>query len=273
MINKSILKTTLIIDPQKEAKKIGDFLIRVKKQTGFKRVILGVSGGVDSAVALVLACKSFGKNNTWIVWLPFGKQKREDIDELLEKFKIPQAQRITIDIEPAVLKLEKILNNILINEDIYSSNIKDEKKIAKGNMIARIRMIVLYDLAKKINALVLGTENKSEHLLGYFTRYGDEASDIEPIRHLYKTQIYQLANFLKIPKNILVKPPSAGLWKGQTDEKELGFTYEEADKVLAGLANEAEGNGKKWLTTYDFNKKVIKRIYETAYKRKTPYKL
>src|SRR5258708_26883046 len=95
-----------------------------------------------------------------------------------------------------------------------------------------MRMIILYDLAKKYKALVCGTENKSENLLGYFTRFGDQASDIEPIEHLYKTQVYQLAKYLNLPDAIITQQPSAGLWQGQTDEGQFGFTYEEADQVL-----------------------------------------
>jgi NAD+ synthase len=101
-----------------------------------------------------------------------------------------------------------------------------------GNIMARVRMILLYDLAKKRQALVCGTENKSEHLLGYFTRYGDEASDFEPIKHLYKTQVYQLAKALGVPNEIIQSPPSAGLWLGQTDEKQFGFSYYQADQIL-----------------------------------------
>ena len=96
-----------------------------------------------------------------------------------------------------------------------------------------MRMIVLFDLSKKLRALVVGTENKTEHILGYYTRFGDEASDIEPLKHLYKFQVYELARYLKIPDYIVSKPPSAGLWAGQTDEGELGFTYEQADTILS----------------------------------------
>src|SRR6185437_1909750 len=108
----------------------------------------------------------------------------------------------------------------------------DENKIRIGNIAARMRMIILFDLAKKHKALVCGTGNKSENLLGYFTRFGDQASDIEPIEHLYKTQVYQLALYLKLPEEIIQQEPSAGLWKGQIDEGQFGFTYEEADQVL-----------------------------------------
>ena len=107
-----------------------------------------------------------------------------------------------------------------------------DDQLRLGNIMARVRMICLYDLAKQLDALVCGTENKSEKYLGYFTRFGDEASDIEPIMHLYKTEVYELAKHLGIPGAIVAKPPSADLWSEQTDERELGFSYKEADQVL-----------------------------------------
>ena len=103
--------------------------------------------------------------------------------------------------------------------------------LRRGNIATRMRMILLYDLAKKYQALVLGTENRSEYLLGYYTRFGDEASDLAPIRELYKTQVKQLACYLKIPEKIINKTPTAGMWIGQTDEGEFGFTYKEADGI------------------------------------------
>jgi NAD+ synthase len=137
-----------------------------------------------------------------------------------------------------VLKfLEVPENNILeidIQEPVDSvlKNIENTNDIRKGNVMARIRMIYLFDTAKKINALVCGTENKTENFLGYFTRFGDEASDLEPIKKYYKTQIWEMGKILGIPKKIINKAPTAGLWEEQTDELELGFTYKEADSAL-----------------------------------------
>jgi NAD+ synthase len=132
---------------------------------------------------------------------------------------MPEANVATIDIQPLVdpfLALDPAMNHL-----------------RKGNIMARTRMIVVYDQARRREALVVGTENKSEHLLGYYTRFGDEASDVEPLRGLYKTQVYQLARYLGVPEPILTKTPTAGLWEGQTDEGEFGFTYAEADAILA----------------------------------------
>ena len=130
-------------------------------------------------------------------------------------------------------------------------------------------MIFVFDLAKKLQALVCGTENKSEKYLGYFTRFGDGASDIEPIEHLYKTQVRELATYMHIPKEILEKDPSAGLWEHQTDEKELGFSYEDADKVIDHVLL----NAKEPLTSVSLEviEKVQQTIQKQAFKRNVPY--
>src|SRR3989344_4131784 len=191
----SILK----INPEKIAEEIINFIRITVKKAGFGRVVIGLSGGIDSSAVFSLAVKALRAENVYGVMMPYGdwnKEALEDIEELAKTLKFPQ------------------------------------KKILASNIMVRMRMIVLYDMAKKYNALVLGTENKTEYKLGYFTRFGDEAADIEPIREFYKTQIYQLARYLNIPNNIIEKAPTAGMWAGQTDEGEFGFTYREADKIL-----------------------------------------
>ncbi len=176
---------------------------------------------------------------------------------------IPQINMYHISIkEPidAIIKLQNIEKN-------------ESNQVRIGNIAARIRMIVLYDLAKKYHALVCGTENKSENLLGYFTRFGDQASDIEPIEHLYKTQVYQLATYLGLPEAVINQEPSAGLWLGQTDEGQFGFTYKEADRVLY-LAieknlpvEEIEKQG------YPNAKKIIEWRDKNLFKHQVPYTL
>ena len=146
-------------------------------------------------------------------------------------------------------------------------------KVRLGNIMARIRMIIIYDLAKKHNALVAGTENQSEYLLGYFTRFGDQASDFEPIQHLYKTQVYQLAKFLGVPKNIIEKEPTAGLWNGQTDEGEFGFTYQEADQVLYLYYDKKLKLEKIKKKGFRNAEKIIKFSLKNSYKHHAPYSL
>jgi len=154
-----------------------------------------------------------------------------------------------------------------------SSLLPMNQKISLGNIMARVRMIILFDLAKKHNALVCGTENKSERLLGYFTRFGDAASDIEPVTHLYKTQIYQLAKYLKVTKKIIDQPPTADLWKGQTDEGEFGFTYEEADQVLYLYFDKKIATKEIKRLGFKNVEKIIKRFLGNQFKQETPYSL
>lgn len=185
------------IDPKKITNELVDFIKNAFQKAGFTKAVIGVSGGVDSATSHELAVRALGKENVLAYFLPYKK-----IAPIVEEF---------LSFDPTIDKLRR------------------------GNVMARVRMTILFDQAKKHRALVVGTENKTEHILGYFTRFGDEASDIEPLRNLYKTQVYQLAKFLKIPESILNKPPTADLWEGQTDEGEFGFTYAMADEVLYQL--------------------------------------
>lgn len=147
----------------------------------------------------------------------------------------------------------------------------DLDKVRLGNVMARVRMMVLYDLAKKLNAIVCGTENKSEYYLGYFTRFGDAASDFEPIAHLYKTQVYQLAKYLGVPKEFIDKTPTAGLWPGQTDEGEFGFTYKEADAVLQLYFDKKLNLAEIKKRGFKNAEKIIARVLKNEYKHQTPY--
>ena len=156
---------------------------------------------------------------------------------------------------------------------VETLDISDTDSIRKGNIMARARMIALFDFAKKLDALVCGTENKSEYHLGYFTRFGDEASDIEPLRNLYKTQVYELAKYLKIPQPVIEKEPSANLWENQTDESELGFSYKEADTVLYLYFDKkmkAEEIKKLGFVNVE---KIIEFANKNAYKHHVPYSI
>jgi len=205
------------IDPQKKSEQLIDFLKKSFAAAGFSNTVIGLSGGVDSAVSCALAVRALGADHVYPLLLPYGilsTQATLDAMSVIELLKISPSQVTRVDIKP-------ILDPLMPQENIR-----------RGNLMARARMMILYDHAKKRNALVVGTENKSEYLLGYFTRYGDEASDIEPLRNLYKTQIYDLAKYLGVPEAIIAKKPTAGLWEGQTDEGEFGFTYKDADEIL-----------------------------------------
>ncbi|HSX24459.1 MAG TPA: NAD(+) synthase, partial [Candidatus Andersenbacteria bacterium] len=165
----------------------------------------------------------------------------------------------TIQIEPIVAAASAALNT--------------KAAFRLGNIMARCRMIAIYDLAKQKDALVVGTENRSEKYLGYFTRFGDEASDIEPIQQFYKTQVRQLAAHLKLPQEIIQKHPSAGLWDNQTDEQELGFTYEAADKILHAYLDEKKTGSAIELSNIPKAtvNAVLARVASQHFKLETPY--
>jgi len=235
------------IDPKEITQSIVKFLKDSFRSAGFTRAVIALSGGLDSSTSCVLAVKALGKENIYPVLLPYGnlnKNGSKDALLVINSLKIPKRNVTQVDIAALV-------------EPIFSLD-KPTDLIRKGNIMARMRMIVLFDQAKKRKALVVGTENKSEHLLSYFTRFGDEASDIEPLRSLYKTQVYQLAKYLSVPKSIITKKPTAGLWEGQTDEGEFGFTYKDADEILFYL--------------YDGNK-TVGEIVKDGFKRETVEKV
>jgi NAD+ synthase len=184
----------------------------------FKHAIVNLSGGLDSALSCALAAEALGAENVLALRLPYRSSSQDSLDHaqlVIDKFKVKSE---TIDITNMV--------DPLIERDREMSNTR------KGNIMARSRMIVLYDQSEAFKALPIGTSNKTEILLGYSTMWGDMASAINPIGDLYKTQVRQLSRALGIPSVIVDKPPSADLWVGQTDEGELGFTYEEVDKLL-----------------------------------------
>jgi NAD+ synthase len=247
------------IDTKKETKKIAEFLKQTLKKQNKKKVVLGMSGGVDSTTSFYLLRKAVAPENILIIHSYYFQSKLKELKGILEEAKIPNENIFDLSIKDTVLKIKKILS------------ISDKDKIRLGNIMARVRMIMLYDLAKKNEALVLGTEDKSEFLLGYFTRFGDEASDIEPIRHLYKTRVYALAKYLGVPKEIINQKASPELWVGQTAEKELGFSYEEADMILH-LYFDKEMKVKE-IETMGFSnaEKVIKRAKKNFFKHNLPY--
>lgn len=203
-----------------EIKEITEFIKKYVKESNTKGVIIGLSGGIDSAVTAVLAKNAIGSKNVHCYYLPMIKDKQKDfdklhIDKLCEKFDL-------------TYQTKEIGSIVELMVDDY----ENASKVAYGNIQARVRMAILYMYANIRNCIVCGTTNKSEFIIGYFTKYGDGASDIEPIRHLYKTDIFKLAKELDIPNEITDKPPTAGLWDGQTDESDIGVSYEHLDKIL-----------------------------------------
>lgn len=216
------MEDLLRINPEQEKHKIVTFLKETFAKQQIKNAVIGLSGGIDSTTSFYLLKEVLPPENIFVAHLYYFQPLFADIERVVLEAKIPQENIQLLSIKEPVDAMMRLQN----------IEVAPENKMRIGNISARMRMIVLFDLAKKVNGLVCGTENKSENLLSYFTRFGDQASDIEPIEHLYKTQVYQLAEYLGAPETILKQNPSAGLWQGQTDEGEFGFTYHEADQVL-----------------------------------------
>lgn len=235
----------------------------IKEIYGDRPALVAVSGGVDSAVVLTLLVRALGVDRVIPLALPYKRQDMTDAREIIEWNGL-RTKLIEVNIEKMV---DEVANRIKV----------EEGSLRKGNVMARMRMIVLFDQAKKLGALVCGTENKSEHYLGYFTRYGDAASDVEPIVGLYKTEVWNMAKMLGLPEIYYVKKPSAGLWDGQTDEADLGFDYRSADKVLKLLIDQELkdvteiARRLKEEVDEETVKKVLAMVGVNAFKRAVPY--
>ena len=253
----------LKINPKKETERIVQFIQTTLKEQKFKKIIISLSGGIDSTTVLYLAQKALPKENILIVNFSHLEDYRFDLN-IVNKLNIPKENVFFIPVKNIVADFNKKLENNLKNY---------QDRLRLGNLISRIRMIFLFDLAKKYRALVCGTENRSEKLLGYYTRFGDQASDFEPISHLYKTQVKQLARYLKVPEEIINKTPTAGLWPGQTDEDELGFSYQEADKVFCLYCDKKMTVEQITKRGFAKAKKIITRYKQNRFKELAPYHL
>lgn len=208
--------------------KFVSFIQRKVQEAGANGAVIGLSGGIDSSLTACLTVEALGADKVLGLLLPEkGITPGQDIEDAMEVVRLLGIEHKTIDIS-------KILNS-------FSSTIPDFDKnnlLAGGNLKARTRMCILYYHANLMRRMVVGTGNKTELLLGYFTKYGDGGVDIEPIGGLYKTEVRALSRHMGVPARIIEKTPTAGLWPGQTDEGELGVTYDTADKILAMLVDE-----------------------------------
>lgn len=215
----------LRINPSKVERKLLTFIERKVEKAGVTGVVVGLSGGVDSSVVVSLCAKALGGEKVIGVSLPeAGVTDPHDVADAREiANKLGVAFRV-VDITPAVLGIRQNLTDYKVGAQLPTANIRP-----------RVRMVILYYYANLLNRLVIGCGNRSELRSGYFTKWGDGAADLLPLCCLYKTQVKQLAAHLKLPKHVIEKAPSAGLWRGQTDEKELGISYEKLDMIYAGL--------------------------------------
>ena len=227
-------------------------------RSGFSRAVIGLSGGIDSALSCVLAAEALGPENVLAVRMPYKSSSLDSLEDAQRVIEKMGVQSLTVPITEMV-------------EPLFE-RFPDANAMRRGNIMARARMIVLYDQSEAFGGLVVGTGNKTEILLGYSTLYGDSACALNPIGDLYKTQVRQLSVALGVPDSIINKPPSADLWAGQTDEDELGFTYEEVDKLLHLIVDERYSPSECVEAGFPQESvhKVIERIRRNQFKRLLP---
>ena len=235
-----------------------EFLRENFKKAGFSKAVLGLSGGIDSALVAYLLKDALGKENILAIMMPYKSSNPDSLNHaelVIEDLKINSK---TIEITDMI--------------DAYFKNEKEASSLRMGNKMARERMSILFDYSSKENALVVGTSNKTEIYLGYSTQFGDSACALNPIGDLYKTNIWDLSRYLKIPNELIEKKPSADLWEGQTDEQEMGLTYKEADQVLYRMLE--ENKTVEEVLGEGFNKdlvdNIVRRMNRSEYKRRMP---
>ena len=227
-------------------------------RAGFKKAVIGLSGGIDSALSCFLAAEALGPENVLAVRMPYRASSQDSLDHAQLVIDATGVRSMTVDITDMV--------------DPLIAKFPEMDSLRKGNIMARMRMIVLYDQSAVEPALVVGTGNKTEILLGYTTLYGDSACAINPLGDLYKTQVRQLSADLGVPAEIIHKAPSADLWAGQTDEADLGFTYDAVDQLLYLMVDQRYTRDECIAAGYEkaFTDAVARRIQRFHFKRVMP---
>ncbi len=237
---------------------LATFIREELTKAGFSKGVLGLSGGLDSSVCAFLAARALGPKNVLGLMMPYGRKFGGDMDDARDVAAALKIRSRVIDIAPMV--------------DAYFAAQPSEDRVLRGNKMARERMSILYDFSAREKALILGTGNKTELLLGYGTIHGDMACAVNPLGDLYKTQVRQLAAELGVPEKIRTKLPTAGLWEGQTDEGELGMTYAEIDRILYALVDDRESRAQ--VIARGFKKEkvdgILARIKASEFKRQMP---
>ena len=250
------------IKPAQAVEVIIGFIRSQMQQTGFERLVVGLSGGVDSATVAYLAARAIGADNLLAVRMPYRTSSEASETDAMRVVDALGCRTERVEITPMV---EPML-------DLISDGDQGALNVRRGNVMARQRMIVLYDRSAAFDALVIGTSNKTESLLGYGTLHGDMAAALAPIGDLYKTQLRAVARELGVPEEVVAKPPSADLWPGQTDEGELGRSYDSLDRVLFALVD------RRWTIDRcvgaglprDLVEWVAQRVARMEFKRQLP---
>ena len=246
------------ISLNKQIELIVKFIQAQLSSAGFSKLIVGLSGGIDSSVTASLCVKAVGKENVFGVMLPYRKSHPNSLNDAVKVAEVLGIKHELIDISPMV-------------DTYFERYATDADILRKGNRMARERMCVLYDLSAKYKALVAGTGNLSELMIGYCTQYGDNACAFEPIGHLYKTEIYQMAEILSIPESVINKKPTADLWEGQTDEEEMGIIYFELDEILYQMLDKKISENDLISAFGEEKIKKVQRMIQTSeFKRNMP---
>jgi NAD+ synthase len=250
--------TASMLNAELATESLTRFIREEVTKVGFTRGIIGVSGGIDSAVVAFLTARALGAEQTCCVSMPYKMNDPSCLSDARVVTDALGTRLMKVDIAPMV--------------DAYFTEFPEADHIRRGNVMARMRMIVLYDLSRVYQALVIGTSNKTELLIGYSTQWGDMAAAMWPLGDIYKTEVRSLARYLGVPEPIIRKAPTAGLWQGQTDEGELGITYEELDTILIELVDKRIP--KEVLPERGFDRDEVERVYEmmrtSQFKRRPP---
>ena len=248
----------LAINPELVRKILVRFIQNEVQKVGFERGVLGLSGGVDSSLVATLASEALGPTNVLAVIMPYKSSDLKSRSDALQVVQQLGINHLEVEITPQI--------------DAYFERFPDADQRRRGNKMARERMTILYDQSSVFRALVIGTSNKTELLLGYGTIYGDMASAINPVGDLYKTQVWQLADAVGVPTAIVQKAPSADLWAGQSDETELGFQYRMIDQFLYYLVDRRYSKEELSRLGFEpaFIDDIIRRVRDNQYKRRLP---
>ncbi len=255
MIRREEVAARLALDGDLATKVLTSFIADAVETTGTEGVVVGLSGGVDSALSAALAARALGPERVHSFFMPYRTSSPDSAAD---------AERVTtaLALEPTTIDISAMVDGY------FDAAEPEADRVRRGNLMARVRMAILFDQAKKRGCLVLGTSNKTEILLGYSTIFGDNASSINPLGDLYKQQVWQLAAHLELPAEVVEKKPSADLWPGQTDEDELGFDYGTADEVLYLMFD--RGLAPDEVVERGYEREVVERItrLERAYRFK-----
>jgi len=256
--NTVTIASELKIDTDLVIRLLTGFIANELGKVGSPRAVVGLSGGVDSSTSAYLAAKALGKENVFGVIMPYKSSNpasRAHAEQVVD----------SLGIEHDVVDITQMV-------DGYLEKVPDADNVRRGNVMARARMVILYDQSNRRNALVVGTSNKTEFLLGYTTLWGDMACAVNPLGDLYKSQVWQIASALGVPKEIVEKPPTADLWHGQTDEEELGFTYGDVDRLLYYLVDKRYSPERLEQMGFEpgFTDRIELTIRKSQFKRRLP---